>query len=158
MSCSPHPWCSAGEIVALTDKTFELKVAKVYRGKYSDKETPEETIRVLRFQNWTCAQRWAPYAVGQHVFLCLKPIPTESGDESCGRRRTYRIQSAGGEGEMPIVGKHVYVHGPSGIKMKHDKHIVYGKPILAQKISLAQMERLLASRNKHEQPPATPKK
>lgn len=57
-------------------------------------------IQVAPFQDWTCSARWTPYANGQKVMMFLK-----RGDGG-----VYSIMSAGGEGEMPMVGGRVVVH------------------------------------------------
>lgn len=58
------------------------------------------TIRVAPFEDWTCSARWMPYAVGQKALMFLK----------VGEDGVHTIMSAGGEGEMPVVGDRVFVH------------------------------------------------
>ncbi|MBD78526.1 MAG: hypothetical protein CL840_06380 [Crocinitomicaceae bacterium] len=64
--------------------------------------TAKRSIRVERFQDWTCARRWTEYKVGQRVFLFLKK-----------RKRKLFIISSGGEGELPIINDSLYIHARS---------------------------------------------
>jgi hypothetical protein len=88
----------AGEIAALQEETFDLTIEDTLVGGPLQGE-----IRVKRFEDWTCAGRWTPYAKGQRVLLFLRR-PT-GGDG------TYRILGAGGEGEMPLLDQAVLVRG-----------------------------------------------
>jgi hypothetical protein len=81
-----------GTIISVSERTFRVRVRRSIAGNVG------RTIEVERFTDWACASRWAPYAVGQEVVLFLR---------ADGHR--YRIQSAGGEGEMPIVNGVVHV-------------------------------------------------
>lgn len=105
-----------GEIDEVGSDTYRLRVVEVVAGSIS-----APTIEVERFVDWTCAARWAPYARGQRVLLFATAEPN-------GR---FRIRSAGGEGEMPVVGAQVYVSGfyaqlaPSGADA-YGRHGVYG--------------------------------
>lgn len=56
-------------------------------------------LKVLRFKDWPCAKRWEQYRVGQRVLLFLKK-----------EKDFYRILSAGGEGELPVVGDSLMVN------------------------------------------------
>jgi hypothetical protein len=82
-----------GEIVALDDTTFTVRVGESLAGP-----APGESLTVRRFEDWTCASRWLPYAVGQEVVLLL----VEDADG-------LRILSAGGEGELRIMDDTVWV-------------------------------------------------
>lgn len=82
-----------GEIVALGSDTFTLRVDEVVAGQVSSPR-----IEVERFVDWTCAARWAPYATGQRALIFLNA-----------RGPRWQIRSAGGEGEMPLVGDRVHV-------------------------------------------------
>jgi hypothetical protein len=72
----------AGTIVALQDKTFDLAIERDLFGSGAP------TLHLQRFFDWTCAGRWADYAVGQQVVLFLL------GDRAMG---------AGDEGDWPMV-------------------------------------------------------
>lgn len=84
-----------GDVEGLSANTFRLRVSEVVHGPIQS-----ATIEVERFEDWTCAARWAPYAVGQHALLFL--------NRHEGR---WQIRSAGGEGEMPIENGRVHVPG-----------------------------------------------
>ena len=84
-----------GEISEMDSLTFTLKIEGNLTGD-------EKTIRVLKFQNWTCAWRWTKYEVGQKLFLFL--VKHEG---------MYRTISAGNEGELPILNDSIYVHAKS---------------------------------------------
>jgi len=73
-----------GRIEHLQDATYDLAVEQTLVG------APQASLRIVQFGNWTCAARYAPYAVGQRVLLFLR------GDRALG---------AGDEGEMPMVGE-----------------------------------------------------
>lgn len=59
---------------------------------YLDDTLQHQTIKIRRFQDWTCASRFDKYKVGQRVILFLKQ-----------EKDHFYIMSAGGEGEVPIV-------------------------------------------------------
>ncbi|MBW2464027.1 MAG: hypothetical protein JRH11_20430 [Deltaproteobacteria bacterium] len=106
----------AGEVVSLSATSFSLRIDDLITGQIT---TPE--IEVQRFTDWTCAARWAPYRVGQRALLFLRR-------DASGK---FQIRSGGGEGEMPIVGDHVYVNSfynvvaPAGAAAYH-RHTVHG--------------------------------
>jgi len=89
-------------------------------------------LKVERFENWACASRWTQYEIGQRVFMFLTTWK--------GKLVT---MSAGNEGELPIVGNSIFVHGfsipipppppPKGVELSNDglyfkveHHDVYG--------------------------------
>ena len=86
-----------GSISRVETKTFHLDVEEVLRGTAASR-----TLEIERFRNWTCSRRWQPYAVGQRVvaFLSRQEGP-------------FRLRSAGAEGEFPISGDDVLIHGYS---------------------------------------------
>ncbi len=81
----------AGEIVKVENQTFVLRIEHKIVG-----EPPQPTLQIQRFEDWACAQRWAPYAVGQRVVVFLSK-PKRAGDFPV-------ILSGGGEGEMSLNG------------------------------------------------------
>jgi hypothetical protein len=72
-----------GEIVAVQEDTYELAVERTLVGVHV------ERLRLRRFDDWTCAGRWAPYREGQRMLVFAR------GERALG---------AGNEGEMPLVG------------------------------------------------------
>lgn len=90
---------ATGEIVEVRKETFVLKVNEVFAGK------PGEKIEIVKFADWPCAWRWAPYEVGQEVLVFV-----ESRDGKL------RFMGAGGECECPIVDDEVYCPFPCELK------------------------------------------
>lgn len=84
-----------GEIDSITGNYFFLKIKNEIFGNYND-----TIIKVKKFQNWICAERWTKYEVGQNVFLFL--LKDDNADWS--------IMSGGGEGELPIVKENIYIY------------------------------------------------
>ncbi len=58
------------------------------------------SIKIARFEDWACAQRWTKYEVGQRLLLFLT---TWNGE--------LVSMSGGNEGELPIIEDSVYIHG-----------------------------------------------
>lgn len=57
-------------------------------------------IRIARFEDWTCAQRWTKYEVGQRLLLFLTTVDGELVS-----------MSGGNEGELPIIEDSVFING-----------------------------------------------
>ncbi len=136
-----------GAILSLQADTFELKVAEVFAGQYKP-----QTITVRRFHDWTCASRWAPYAKDQKVLLCLKKITEPSTGVV-----SYRIRSAGGEGEMPILAKEVFIHAPHSLKVQNQNYSVYKGTIRACRVPLKDIKRLTQVLRKSSLTPREPR-
>lgn len=81
----------AGTIERLDERTFDLRIEETIAGR-----TPLPRIRVERFRDWPCAQRWTRYSVGQRVVLFLA-APDRY-------HRELHIMGAGNEGELPLDG------------------------------------------------------
>lgn len=98
---------AVGEITELRPKTYVFRIERVLVGKCESQE-----IEITRFQDWSCAQRWSPYEVGQRqiVFVDLKPLETDADQPA--NPPLYRVRSGGGEGEFPIVDDQVYLMAP----------------------------------------------
>lgn len=96
---------ATGEIAEVRKETFILKVNDVFAGK------PGEKVEIVKFQDWPCAWRWAPYEVGQEVLVFVK---REEGK--------LQLLGAGGESESPIVDEQVYCQFPCELKL-----FVFGK-------------------------------
>lgn len=121
----------SGEITKLTAKTFVLAVDEVAIGDVGSHVT------IQRFENWTCAHRWAPYKVGQKVLVFASKHPDT---------RSWRIRSAGGEGEMPIIGDKVVLRGfVSLATTESTSHETPGGKVYGQLVALADV--LDAARN-----------
>ena len=98
-----------GEITELREKEYTLKIE-------SSITEDKGTIIVERFQNWTCASRWAPYKTGQKIVVFIE-----------NRNGTNHIMSGGGEGEMEVKNEIVAIDavtlGCDVNKLKSDKQI-----------------------------------
>lgn len=92
-----------GQIANTQDQFFTLDIEKQLVGNLSEKQ-----INVKRFQDFSCAARWVPYATGQHVFLFLQK--NENAE--------WTIMSAGDEGELPMVDDKVYLSSWYGFDME----------------------------------------
>jgi hypothetical protein len=84
-----------GEIEELDSLTFTFKINGNHTGT-------EKEIKVQRFNDWPCAQRWTDYEIGQKLFLFLKEYDGK-----------YHSISAGNEGELPILNGFVYINANS---------------------------------------------
>lgn len=125
-----------GEITRVLDRSFELTISERLAGTYS-----EDKITIVRFRDWPCARRWAPYKVGQRVLVCLAIKKRRS--EADGKEvEVYRVRSGGNEGEMPIVGDHAYYLG-SDVKLKTESLEAFGHSLRAKKLTLSQVRSLV---------------
>lgn len=110
-----------GTIRTLAKGHFVLDVQQLVAGRHQG-----TTVRIKRFANWMCAQRFAPYAVGQRVLVMANRDP-QGG---------YRIRSAGGEGELPIVGKDLIWRASYTSGVKIGLHKVWGGRATGARIPL----------------------
>lgn len=79
-----------GRISSVEDRTFRFTVTRDLRGAGA------EALVVQRFQDWICAVRSKPYAVGQSLLLFLRrPDSPEAGGNE-----PWQILGAGDEGEI----------------------------------------------------------
>lgn len=83
-----------GEIVAIREGSVIAKTLEVIKGA-----NPRSRIVIDKFENWTCATRFAQYRIGQKEFFFLK--------RKRGINRFFALVAAN-EGEMPVVNQNVY--------------------------------------------------
>jgi hypothetical protein len=127
------PLILEGAVSRLDKENYQFRIKRVLAGRYTQK-----TITIKRFRNWTCAQRWAPYAVGQKMVVALRKLKPNSA--------RWVVRSAGGEGEMPLLKKAVLVRGlmlagwPKSGTHQLGKHQHYG-----QLVPLAEFSRLVST-------------
>lgn len=91
-----------GVIESFDDNNFTLRQTEVYFGNVGS--TP---IRVKKYVDWPGGLRWSSYRTGQSVLLFLR---RSTKDESIADE-PWRIRGLGGEGEMPIDDRDIFVHG-----------------------------------------------
>lgn len=82
-----------GTVVELDSNYFTLNI----EGSLT---SDSGTLKIARFHDWACAERWTNYEVGQRLFLFLG---TWNGE--------LMSMSGGNEGEYPVVNNTVYIHG-----------------------------------------------
>ena len=129
----------AGKITKLDEKIFTLEIETVYAGELRE---GEKTMEVFRFQDWTCAARWAKYAVGQRVVVFVKRAKGQ-----------WALRSAGGEGEMPIVQEknekgelvdRILVRGRETQSLgKAARHAVHGTKLYSVKVTSAELRKAI---------------
>jgi hypothetical protein len=83
-----------GEITASQGNSLDAKILQVIKGT-----SVSAPIRIDKFEDWTCANRFASYQVGQQEVFFLKR------NQATGR---YTVLGAGDEGEMPMMKSKVY--------------------------------------------------
>ena len=82
------------KIIDVSDGYFEIILIDIIKGNSDQKH-----LTVVRFQNWTCASRWANYKIGQSELIFLKKD---------GFHNFWHTLGAGNEGEMGICGDSLY--------------------------------------------------
>ena len=98
-----------GSVAEVHQDTFRFQVHEVLRGPVAVE--PQELV-VIRFRNWPCATRWAPYAEAQRLILFLQ-------EHSSADRSIWQIIGAGGEGEVVVESGTAYVHQAEGQEDHH---------------------------------------
>jgi hypothetical protein len=83
-----------GEIIGVRKQDVIVNALEIVKGT-----APKGGVIIKRFENWTCASRFAPYKNGQKEFYFLK--------KQKGVAR-YFVLGAANEGEMPVVSQKVY--------------------------------------------------
>ena len=81
-----------GTIKEVGASNITITLQALLKGKLTD-----SSLVIEKFRDWTCAQRFAPYARGQEVVFFLSE---QDGN--------YKILGAGDEGEIPIVKNQAY--------------------------------------------------
>jgi hypothetical protein len=117
-----------GTIRTLSKTHLVLDVKQLVAGRHQGK-----AVRIKRFMNWMCAQRFAPYAVGQRVAVMANRDP----------KGGYRIRSAGGEGELPVLGKDVIWRASYSSGVKIGLHKVWGGRTTGARIPLTRFVALV---------------
>lgn len=84
-------------MILSADKILNAEIIKIdktffYAVSVDSSANKKEVYKVKKFVDWACASRYDSYQVGQRMLLLLKK-----------EKNYYYIQSAGGEGEIPIL-------------------------------------------------------
>ena len=83
-----------GEIVEMQKGVITAKAVEIIKGV-----NPKGDVVIDKFKNWTCANRFAPYRIGQTELFFLKREKAVSH---------YYALGAANEGEMPVINQKVY--------------------------------------------------
>ncbi len=75
------------EIIKIDEKQIIVKFSEFFKGSSKNK-----ILKINKFENWTCATRWAAYKVGQKELIFVK----------YSENKELVILGSGNEGEMPI--------------------------------------------------------
>lgn len=81
-----------GEIVSVDSLTFALQPEWSFDGN-------KQLLTILKFVDWPCSQRWAPYSTGQKLFVFLDTL-----------NGTVKGMGPGIEHEMPVWKDSVYIN------------------------------------------------
>lgn len=90
-------------MILSADKILNAEIIKIdktffYAVSVDSSKNKKEIYKVKKFVDWSCASRYDSYQVGQRMLLLLKK-----------EKNHYYIQSAGGEGEIPILNDSVTI-------------------------------------------------
>jgi hypothetical protein len=90
-----------GEIVEVNDSNFKVIILERLKSA-----SLVDTLTILKFQEWTCASRYANYSVGQRGVYFLNY-----------RKNCYETMGEANEGEKVVLGNYVYIreYNPSTI-------------------------------------------
>lgn len=86
------------KIDKVMDAEFEASIIQIIKGVPKSKK-----IRISKFRDWTCAQRWTKYMEGQEELIFLKRQ---------NEKASWLILGDGNEGEMPIENGKLYYKTP----------------------------------------------
>ncbi|MGB4770526.1 MAG: hypothetical protein WBP58_03660 [Chitinophagaceae bacterium] len=108
---SMSDYCAMGTIVKLDQNYFFLKVEK-----YVFTSLPYDTLKIRRFQDWSCGQRISPYAVGQKelVFFLKSNEKIPEFD--------FILYGGGGESELQIRKDSAYYQRRFNLTERYSLH------------------------------------
>ena len=124
-----------GTIVHVGSEKIRVEISQVVAGEHSS-----DSIKIEKFEDWTCGRRWTQYQKGQSAIFCLREQEGLFGN-------TYSVIGGGNEGEMPTSGGSVYywnhyVGQDEGIPgLERDLHVVHGEPIRCRKMDKKKLVR-----------------
>ncbi|MBP4139927.1 uL15 family ribosomal protein [Flavobacterium geliluteum] len=82
-----------GEIKSIENNNVLVIFSDLIKGKLTNR-----TLKIEKFENWTCASRWTNYKKGQKIMFFL----------SISKEGIYKILGSGNEGELPIVNEKIF--------------------------------------------------
>lgn len=82
-----------GQIVQVKPDYILVQFSEFLKGNHKDK-----LLKIKRFEDWVCAERWTPYQVGQQELLFVRIT----------QNKELQLMGAGNEGEMPLEAQKLY--------------------------------------------------
>lgn len=104
-----------GEIKSIENRNVLVLFSDVIKGKLTNR-----TLKIEKFENWTCASRWTNYKKGQKIMFFL----------TMSKEGIYKILGSGNEGELPIAKEKIYYKSLyGGLDKTSTKFVVYGSDL-----------------------------
>jgi hypothetical protein len=104
-----------GEIKSIENRNVLVLFSDVIKGKLTNR-----TLKIEKFENWTCASRWTNYKKGQKIMFFL----------TMSKEGIYKILGSGNEGELPIAKEKIYYKSLyGGLDETSTKFVVYGSDL-----------------------------
>ena len=104
-----------GEIKSIENRNVLVLLSDVIKGKLTNR-----TLKIEKFENWTCASRWTNYKKGQKIMFFL----------TMSKEGIYNILGSGNEGELPIAKEKIYYKSlDGGLDETSTKFVVYGSDL-----------------------------
>ncbi|MFT5964043.1 MAG: hypothetical protein ACI9L6_000768 [Flavobacterium sp.] len=104
-----------GEIKSIENRNVLVLFSDVIKGKLTNR-----TLKIEKFENWTCASRWTNYKKGQKIMFFL----------TMSKEGIFKILGSGNEGELPIAKEKIYYKSLyGGLDKTSTKFVVYGSDL-----------------------------
>ena len=120
---------ASGQIVRVDADSYDLSLEDVVLG-----DALPRTLRIRKFEDWTCHQRWTSYAEGQRLLVFLERNP-DAAD-------SFLVMGAGDEGELPFVGDQVVAEHTAEFRVRGHEvavHQVAGATMRGTLLSYAEL-------------------
>jgi len=110
-----------GTISNVHEHSFTFGKLRIISG-----EAETNLLKIKKYKDWTGGRRWMEYQSGQALLLFLsKPETNAMQEEGC----CWEIKGLGGEGEMPVEGKYIYLHGINLRPFQKNRYSVFQREI-----------------------------
>lgn len=109
-----------GAILKVHEDSFTLGQLRIILG-----EEETASLKIKRYKDWTGGRRWMEYQPGQALLLFISKPETKAVQEKC----CWEIRGLGGEGEMPVVGGHIYPHGINLNPFEKNRYSIFKREI-----------------------------